>query len=110
MKSVNSALIQDEVLGEVLSVFNKEKSAGPRFLNCLTSIVEACVLHEFVFVLPSDDARAGEVRPFHSSDEADEQDRATGGGVSGAKGKGRGKHGRATHAPDTEPGKRVPGA
>ncbi len=24
--------------------------------------------------------------------------------------RGRGKHGRATHAPDTEPGKRVPGA
>jgi hypothetical protein len=52
MGSINSALIQDEVLGEVLSVFNKEKSAGPRFLSCLTSIVEACVLHEFVFVLP----------------------------------------------------------
>ena len=32
------------------------------------------------------------------------------GGVGGAKGRGRGEHGRATHAPDTEPGKRVPGA
>jgi hypothetical protein len=27
-----------------------------------------------------------------------------------SQGKGRGKHGRATHVPDTEPGKRVPGA
>jgi hypothetical protein len=45
-----------------------------------------------------------------SSCEAGEQDRTTGGGVSGAKGRGRGKHGRATHAPDSEPGKRVPGA
>jgi hypothetical protein len=26
------------------------------------------------------------------------------GGVGGAKGRGRGKHGRATHVPDTEPG------
>jgi hypothetical protein len=58
----------------------------------------------------ADDARAGEVRPFYSSDEAGEQDRATGGGVRGAKGRGRGKHGRATHAPDSEPGERVPGA
>ena len=32
------------------------------------------------------------------------------GGVGGANGRDRGKHGRATHAPDTEPGKRVPGA
>ena len=32
------------------------------------------------------------------------------GGVGGAKGRNRGKHGRATHVPDTEPGKRVPGA
>jgi hypothetical protein len=28
----------------------------------------------------------------------------------GTKGRDRGKHGRATHVPDTEPGKRVPGA
>ena len=27
-----------------------------------------------------------------------------------SQGKDRGKHGRATHVPDTEPGKRVPGA
>jgi hypothetical protein len=26
------------------------------------------------------------------------------------RGRDRGKHGRATHVPDTEPGKRVPGA
>ena len=32
----------------------------------------------------------------------------TGGGVGGAKGGGRGEHGRATHAPDAEPGERVP--
>ncbi len=35
----------------------------------------------------ADDARAGEVRLFHSSVEAGEQDRTTGGGVSGAKGR-----------------------
>src|SRR5260370_41789548 len=45
----------------------------------------------------ADDARAGEVRPFHSSTEAGEQTWATGGGAGGAKGEDRGEHGRATH-------------
>src|SRR2546423_15671773 len=44
----------------------------------------------------ADEARAGEVRPLHNSIEADEQTWATGGGVGGAKGEDRGKHGRAT--------------
>ena len=35
---------------------------------------------------------------------------ATGGGAGGAKGEDRGEHGRATHVPDTAPGKRVPEA
>ena len=35
---------------------------------------------------------------------------ATGRGVGGAKGEDRGEHGRATHVPDTAPGKRVPEA
>ena len=35
--------------------------------------------------------------------EADEQTWATGDGVGGAKGEDRGKHGRATHVPDTAP-------
>ena len=46
----------------------------------------------------------GEVRPRHSSDEAGEQGRATGGGVGGAKGGDQGEHGPTTHAPDSEPG------
>ena len=58
----------------------------------------------------ADDARTGEVGLRHSSDEAGEQGRATGCGVGGAKGGDQGEHGRATHAPDAEPGKRVPGA
>ena len=33
----------------------------------------------------------------------------TASGVGGAKGGGRGEHGQDPHAPDTEPGKRVPG-
>jgi hypothetical protein len=56
----------------------------------------------------ADEEGAGEVRPFHSSEEAGEQtERLRGrplgwrGGVSGAKGRDRGKHGRATHVPDT---------
>jgi hypothetical protein len=51
----------------------------------------------------ADEARAGEVRPLHNSIEADEQTWATGDGVGGAKGEDRGKHGRATHVPDTAP-------
>src|SRR5260221_3656430 len=58
----------------------------------------------------ADEARAGEVRPLDNSIEADEQTWATGGGVGGAKGEDRGKHGRATHVPDTAPDKRVPEA
>jgi len=58
----------------------------------------------------ADDARAGEVRPLHSSTEAGEQTWATGGGAGGAKGEDRGEHGRATHAPDSAPGERVPEA
>src|ERR1019366_7350012 len=58
----------------------------------------------------ADDARTGEVRPAHSSDEAGEQTRATGSGVGGAKAWGRRERGRATHVRDTEPGKRVTGA
>jgi hypothetical protein len=58
----------------------------------------------------ADEERAGEVRPLRSSDEAGEQTWATGCGGGGAKGEDRGEHGRATHAPDSEPGKRVPEA
>ena len=58
----------------------------------------------------ADDARTREVRPRHSSWEADEQSRATGRGVGGAKGEGRGERGPAKHAPGTGPGSRVPGA
>ena len=56
----------------------------------------------------STEVRAGEVRPLHSSNEAGEQTWATGNGAGGAKGEDRGEHGRATHAPDTAPGERVP--
>ena len=55
----------------------------------------------------ADDERAGEVRPLHS-DETGEQTWATGRGVGGAKEEDRGEHRRATHVPDSEPGKRVP--
>src|SRR5215203_5925443 len=55
----------------------------------------------------ADDERPREVRPCHSSCEADEQGRATGGG---AKGGDRGDRGTAKHVPGAEPGKRVPGA
>src|SRR5262245_13528261 len=54
------------------------------------------------------DARPREVRPGHSSNEADEQRQTTGGGVGGAKGWGRGEREPAKHAPGTGPGKRVP--
>ena len=46
----------------------------------------------------------------HSSEEAAEQSRETGGGGGGAKGGDQGEHGPAQHAPDSDPGKRVPGA
>jgi len=58
----------------------------------------------------ADEERAGEVRPLHSSNEAGEQTWATGCGVGGVKGEDRGEHGRATHAPDSEPGESVPEA
>jgi hypothetical protein len=42
-----------------------------------------------------------------ASNEADEQSRATGGGVGGAKGGGQGERDPAQHAPGAGPGKRV---
>jgi hypothetical protein len=57
----------------------------------------------------ADDARAWGVRLRHSSNEADEQSRATGYGVGGAKGGGQGKCAPAKHAPGTAPGQRVTG-
>src|SRR3984893_6539406 len=63
---------------------------------------------------------AREVGPRHSSDEAGEQssalrygairERASCGGVGGAKGGDQGECGLAKHVPDTEPGERVTGA
>ncbi len=57
----------------------------------------------------ADDERAREVRPRHSSWEADEQGGAIRCGAGGAKGGGRGKCGPAKHAPGAGPGKRVTG-
>src|SRR5271167_2674008 len=54
--------------------------------------------------------RPREVRSQNSSDEADEQSRATGGGVGGAKAGNQGERGTAKHAPVAEPGSRDPGA
>src|SRR5258708_27452623 len=48
--------------------------------------------------------------PATSSCEADEQSRATGCGVGGAKGGGRGECESAKHGPGTVPGNRVTGA
>ena len=53
---------------------------------------------------------AREVRPRHSSWEADEQGGAIRCGAGGAKGGGRGECEPAKHAPDAESGKRVTGA
>src|SRR6516164_7514765 len=58
----------------------------------------------------SDDVRSREVRLCHSSDETDEQSRATGRGAGGAKGGGQGECGPAKHAPGAGPGKCVTGA
>ena len=51
-----------------------------------------------------------ENRLRHSSNEAAEQGRATGGGGGGAKGGGQGEREPMPHVPDTVPGKRVTGA
>src|SRR5665811_2405303 len=58
----------------------------------------------------ADDARKWGVRLRYSSWEANEQSRATGRGVGGAKGGGRGECEPAKHAPGAVPGKRVTGA
>src|SRR6516162_5494540 len=58
----------------------------------------------------ADDARSREVRPRHSSWEADEQSDYGRGGAGGAKGGGQGECEPAKHAPDTVPGTCVTGA
>ena len=57
----------------------------------------------------ADDERAGEVRLRHSSWEADERSRATGRGVGGAKGGGRGEGEPSKHAPGAVLAMRVTG-
>src|SRR5215469_7776203 len=58
----------------------------------------------------ADDEQRWEVRPRNSSWEADEQSRATGCGVGGAKCGGRGECESAKHGAGTAPGNRVTGA
>src|SRR5207248_11333862 len=58
----------------------------------------------------ADDEQTWEVRLRNSSWEADEQSRATGCGVGGAKGGGRGECEPAKHGPGTVAGNRVTGA
>src|SRR6202035_748439 len=58
----------------------------------------------------ADSVGSREAGPRHSSCEADEQGRATGCGVGGAKGGGRGECESAKHGPGTVPGNRVTGA
>src|SRR5580658_2467660 len=58
----------------------------------------------------ANDARTWEVRLRHSSEEADEQSRATGRGAGGARSGNRGECRPAKHVPGTEPGKRATGA
>lgn len=54
----------------------------------------------------ANDARFGEVRLLHTSEEVGEPTWATGRGVDGAKEGDQGEHGRVTREPDTEPGNR----
>src|SRR5205085_9203989 len=56
------------------------------------------------------DVPATGVQPRASSNEADEQSRATGGGAGGAKAGDQGERGTAKHTPDTGPGTCDPGA
>src|SRR5689334_21235681 len=83
---------------------------GNREISCLTAseVVERSASGRRG--VEADEARAGEVRPLRSSNEAGEQTWATGCGTGGAKGEDRGEHERATQAPDSAPGARVPEA
>ena len=55
------------------------------------------------------DARLGEVRHQHSTEEAREQCATTGSGAGGGKGGDQGEQASTSHVPDAEPGARVPG-
>jgi hypothetical protein len=55
------------------------------------------------------DARLGEVRHQHSTEEAREQCATTGSGAGGGKGGDQGEPAATSHVPDAEPGARVPG-
>src|SRR5260370_2287026 len=70
---------------------------GSREISCLAASAVLKRSESGRRGVEADDARAGEVRPFHSSTEGGEQTWATGGGAGGAKGEDRGEHGRATH-------------
>ena len=53
MDYANSALLQDEVLSELIMVFDYNWPAGPGFLYALGTLIEAEIIHEEVYYDPS---------------------------------------------------------
>ena len=83
-------------------------------LKCLSSLQRSASGRRGI---EADEERAGEVKTFQVAKRSANKPKvsevdlwAFGAGVGGAKERGEWKHGRATHVPDTEPVKGVPGA
>ena len=79
-------------------------------ISCLTAWTSVCAARVGKARSRSRRCTGTRSQPCRSSDEACEQRRATVRGVGGAKDRGRGERGPATHAPGAEQGKRDPGA
>lgn len=46
----NSALFQDELILEVVAALESQKPAGPDAVNAIVGLIEACVIHEEIWV------------------------------------------------------------
>ncbi len=57
----NSALLQNELILEVVTVLEGQKPAGPDALHAIVGLIEACVIHEEIWVDLMADSRGGDI-------------------------------------------------
>jgi hypothetical protein len=57
----NSALLQDELILEVVAALESQKPAGPDAVHAIVGLIEACVIHEEIWVDLMSDTGGGTI-------------------------------------------------
>ena len=63
----NSALLQDELIIEVVAALEGNKPAGPDAVQSIIGLIEACVIHEEIWVNPMQDRAGGGILDAYMS-------------------------------------------